>query len=103
MAIKAFRRPGQMTTETVLLAANIEDFTRQLVLNPLLDGRVISTIALTASVPSTIPHSLGRDWLGWLVINKNANANVWVSATTNKDRGITLTASANVTIDLYIF
>lgn len=103
MTIKAFRRPGQLTTENVLLAANIEDFTRQLVVNPILDGRHFTRIALTAATPKEIPHTLGRAWIGWFATNQNANANVWVSSNDNNQTYLTLSSSANVTIDIYIF
>lgn len=103
MTINAFKRPGQLTTESVLLAANIEDFTRQLVINPLLDGRQITKIVLTASVPKKIPHSFSRPWVGWIVTNQNANANIWAPAATDNSTYLTLTSSANVTIDIYIF
>lgn len=103
MTIKAFKRPGQLTTENVLLAANIEDFTRPLVANPVLDGRLITQIQVLSTAPKKIPHLLNRAWVGWIVTNQNANSNVWVSSNTDNDKFITLSSSANVTIDIYIF
>jgi hypothetical protein len=103
MTIKSFKRPGQLSTENVLLAANIEDFTRQLVINPLLDGRHFVKIDLTSSTPKLIPHTLGRPWVGWIVVNQNANANVWVSSNNNNQTNLTLRSNANVTIYIFIF
>lgn len=69
------------------------------------DGIRKASVALVSGSDNKITHGLGRDYLGFIVINKNANADVWLSSTTNnfKKNQILLSASATVTVDLWIF
>ena len=61
----------------------------------------VKAVVLTTGVVNLVPHQLGRKPVGWLVIDKNAQADVWRDATvaTSQDK-IPLRSSANVTVDL---
>lgn len=56
-------------------------------------GVVLTTTALAVS------HQLGKRPVGWQVIDKNAQGDVWREGDSNKDT-IPLRASATVTVDL---
>lgn len=58
-----------------------------------------------SSADNEVLHGLGRDYQGFVVVNKNANADVWLSPTVNNLKGlrILLRASAAVTCDIWIF
>lgn len=81
---------------------NIERAFRQVVTKEILDGRLIQDVVITtASV--AVSHGLGRTLVGWVVVDKNANADVWRVGTANADTLLTLDASATVTVDLWVF
>jgi hypothetical protein len=71
----------------------------------LIDGVLIKDLAFTASVEKTVNHFLGREIEGWLVVKKNATADIWDGQATNPTptRTLRLTASADVTISLWVF
>lgn len=69
---------------------------------PILAGNQINSIVLVANKPQAINHLLQRMPQGWFVVDQNANAVIWRSTTWTTTM-ITLEASANVTIDLYVY
>ena len=81
---------------------NMVVFGNQFLNNPLLDGRLIEDVSLTTSETS-IEHKLDRDYRGWLIVNKNAAQDVYVSSTTLKSRFLKLTAGGAVTVSIWVF
>ena len=68
--------------------------------NILLDGTLIPDISVLTS-NTMVPHNLNRPINGWIVVGKNANADIWqVSKDT---RFLTLIATAQVTCSLWVF
>lgn len=65
----------------------------------LLDNRVITGISV--STTAAVEHKLGRVPTGYIVINRNANAQIWNG--TIDDKFINLTSSGAVTISLLVF
>ena len=101
--IKAFRKPPQNTPELSGLATAIDDYTRPLTLNPLLDYRLLPRIKVsTAKID--IAHSLGRPWVGWMVVRTDGAVLVYEAPKqANPSQFISLVANGLATIDLYIF
>jgi len=55
----------------------------------IIDGVYLKEIDLTVSVDNLVEHKLGRKPLGWIVVRKFADANIWESltvGTVNYDR-----------------
>ena len=69
--------------------------------NPLVNGQLIQSISLVASTPLVIRHSLGQNPQGWLLTDTSADSTVWRDAW--NDKSITLEASADTTIGIWIF
>lgn len=71
---------------------------------PFLDGTLIEDVTITTGTPKVVNHGLGREPVGFLVLDRDANAIVWQSTTTvNYANRMTLNSSANVTISLWVF
>ncbi len=70
--------------------------------NPMLAGNQLVDIVLTAATPMAINHYLSRMLQGWILIDNSADANVWRSAPQTKFT-LTLTASADTTVSLWVF
>lgn len=73
---------------------------------PILQGRTLSTVKLTAG-SNQINHGLGRKLVGWLPVRWHG---AWAQIYDNQDLGTTntglflvLVASAPVTVDLYVY
>jgi len=78
-------------------AAEINPFLRL----PILQGNMIKDIKLIAATAQVINHGLQRQPLGWFLTDLNADTAVWRSAWNNLT--ITLTASANATVNIWVF
>ena len=79
----------------------------QVLTNPLLNGRLIpGVVLLAANNPTNVEHGLGRQPLGWIVIDSHNNAVTWASDDSNpkkKNLVMELNTSADNTIDLWVF
>lgn len=84
---------------------NVDLVFNQLQISPFQNG-VFVVVGLSAGgVDNVVNHGLEREVQGWIVVDKNAQADIWLSPTTNnlKTKQILLRASAIVTVKLYIF
>ncbi len=80
----------------------VADSFNSIVNKQILAGRVADVI-IPAGLSVVYPHRLGRNLVGWIIIDKNAAADVY---RTNKDSPnlfLNLTASAPVTLKLWVF
>ena len=103
MAIKAFRKSPQETPEVSALSIAIDDYTRQLTSNPLLDQVVIRQIQVSTTKVD-IPHSLGRRWLGWVLTRNNAAIIVYEAPVqAAPEKYISLVATGSGAIDISLF
>ena len=103
MAIKAFKKILMKTFETVTLQENVAEFTNSITSNPLLDGLLLKDISVSTS-STDISHKLGRNLIGFIITNADADVNVWKSATqSNTTLIVALTASATATVDIWVF
>lgn len=81
---------------------NIDDYTRQLSINPFLTGNLIKGVVVTtASV--RVNHGLDREFQGYIITNKTANANVYRLDGGDPTKEIILDSSATVTVDIWVF
>ena len=67
---------------------------------PLNNGSLVTDVDLSTS-SLKVPHKLGRKPTGYLITKRSANAIVY--GDTLSDRFLTLTASATVTVDIWVF
>lgn len=87
--------------EFSLLQTNWAQQLNPLITNPMLQGNLLKGLALLTGA-NVINHRLSRKLQGWWVVDQDGVANFYRSAAKN-DVTLTLTASANVNIDLYVF
>lgn len=90
------------TPEVSKLQERLQEFFKPLVDNPLLDGLLLGEIEI-ATTPTLVEHKLRRAPLGWIIVSKNANADVWQTTQTLQAAHLTLQASAPVTVTLWVF
>lgn len=78
---------------------NVEDEFSAVNRISILDNRIISNVVVSTS--TAVEHKLGRTPLGYIVINRNANAQIWNG--TIDDKFLNLNSSGAVTVSLLVF
>jgi len=91
------------TTPESLIQSNLQRFTQQLEENPLLSGRLIEGVVLLLAAPTAINHRLGRKPQGWHVVDIESGGVPTIARTVWDDKTITLTTTANCTVNLWVF
>jgi hypothetical protein len=99
MPLNIFQNPDQ---SSMLMQKQWASQLNPILGNPLLQGSAISQINLTANVPLTINHYLGRQMQGWFITDITTNAIVWRTKPMNSQT-LTLEANSNTTISLWVF
>lgn len=68
----------------------------------LINGELIKDFAITAGQTNTIAHRLDRMPVGYLVVDRNADANIW-TVKKSTDKFIYLDSSLTCSISLWVF
>lgn len=102
MALQALKKIQSADRVLNQFQENVDRVLQPLLANVLADGRLVTGISIVSGTPARVEHKLGRAIRGWLVVDKNANADVWRSTSTLSDVLI-LNSSANVTLTLWVF
>ena len=89
-------------------SARTQDFTGEALKKLSRDNPILDSNTVTAEIGTSdteVDHGLGRATQGWVVVDKNANADVWKSTTTNAapERKVILKASATVTAKILFY
>lgn len=72
-----------------------------IVANPILSGNTLTNIALSDGA-TTISHGLGRNMQGWFITDIQGAATIYRSEPFNSST-LTLTSSAAVTVNLWVY
>lgn len=102
MAIKEYRQVPSDNPEISAVNVAIADFTRQLTINPMLDGLILDNVVLGTAV-TMVSHKLGRPWVGWVILTKNAAADVYAPNRKLDSLYLSLQATAPVTVSIRVF
>ena len=75
-----------------------------IIANPATNASILKNVQLLTGL-NTIPHLLGKELQGWVVVRQRAAANIYDTQDTNQMPRLTLllNASAPVTVDLMVF
>jgi hypothetical protein len=95
----------QTTDRTVnQLQQNIKQAVEPVLNNPLVNGQVLFNLNLKLGT-NVINHGLGRSLQGWVIVGQGSAASFYDQQAKNSTKNLTLllVASADVTINLYVF
>lgn len=74
---------------------------------PIVNGLPVTGVVLPAGAKTDVAHGLGRKWAGWLITRRYGTNPSAVSSEfatqTDTSRFITLTATADTTIDIWVY
>lgn len=87
------------------LQENLSQFFVSIENNPIIDGTLFKEVVLTSGQANLIEHKLSRKPLGWVVIRKRGQSDIWDLQDSNSlpSRTLDLRCSSTVTVDLWIF
>ena len=101
--LRGFKKVNSDNSELAKVQENID-----VALKPVLDAAIISGIlvkqvSLLSTQDNIIDHKLGREYRGYIVVDKNANANIWTASTKFKQSQLVLATSIDVVVSLWVF
>lgn len=90
------------------LQRNIAKVVEPVISNPLVNGLILTNVALVTSDPNFIAHKLGRKLQGWFVVRmRDPGAAIYdvndTFSSEDQARFLVLITGTNVTVDLYVF
>jgi hypothetical protein len=101
---KYFRKVTSGDRNISQLQSNVEQAVSDVIKAPILNGRLLEDVELT-SAPTRIEHKLGRKPSGYIIVKRNADAQVYDSLASEESPALflPLISSANVTVSIWIF
>jgi len=73
--------------------------------NPSVQSNILENVSLLSTGTTVINHGLGRKLIGWRIIRKRGNANIYDTQDSNQTPQLTLqlVSSAAISVDLEVF
>jgi len=101
---KAFRKVTSGDRNISQLQSNVDQAVSDVIKAPILNGRLVDDVKLT-SAPTRIEHKLGRKPSGYIIVKRNADAQVYDSLANEESPTLflPLISSADVTVSIWIF
>ncbi len=99
--VKDFRKVAA-TGETAKLQERLQEVLAPVLTSAIIDGTLLKNVELTSAV-TQVAHGLGREPLGWIIVNKTANQDVWQPSNDLPRRFLNLQASGTVTVSIWVF
>jgi hypothetical protein len=97
MELKPYKKLTGLPYDLSKTVQYVEEFTNQFIRNPFLIGNIFSVTVQASTV--TINHGLGAVPLGWLILDKDANADIWRVSWDEK----TIVLDSNITVNIKIW
>lgn len=69
----------------------------------LIDGHLIEDLVIKAGTPLNVEHKLQRNFIGYVIVRRDANATIWDSVNNLPYSILTLNSSADVKVTLWVF
>lgn len=102
---RAFKKVQTTDKDVNKLQENIGLVLEPVLQSSIIDGVLLRNLALSSSSTTLIEHKLGRKPLGWVLVRKRAQSDVWDTQDSNELQSSTLAlnCSSDVTVDLWVF
>ena len=100
--IRDFKKVAGGDEEFSKLQERLQEFFQPIIACALLDGTLLTNVVLSTTA-TKVEHKLRRPVQGWIVVRKNAAADIFEPNRDLPTTFLTLQASAAVTVDLWVF
>lgn len=103
--MQSFRLFASADKDTMSLQSNVRDFAADVSALALLDYVILKDIDLITATNNKIQHKLNRPVIGYIVVRKDAQADIWDVPTANNLSNfiLTLQCSANCKVSILLF
>jgi len=99
--LKHYKKITSKEREVNQLQENIEQALNPIIDKSIVDGVLLKSIKLVSGKVNNISHKLGRKALGYIVVSKDQNSEIWDSGLTTTT--LQLQCSSNVQISIWVF
>lgn len=105
MAISPLRKVRSDDDTIRQLQGAVDLVFQELLKKQIIEGNFLENIALNTGVDNLVSHKLGRPVQGYIVVKRDADANIWDTEAQNtmKTSFVNLRSSADCTISLWVF
>ena len=102
--LKQFPNVNSKNDDLNAVQLNLKTALDPIIKNALVGGTTLTSIALKAGA-NIVAHGLGRTLQGWMIVRKRASADIYDTQDQNGSPQTTLllTATAPVTVDIYVY
>jgi len=104
--VQGFIRTNRSNPEIIKLEDSIVNYTAQLTLNQILSGAIIGPLQLLAGVTQSVYHGLGREYVGWIVIDTDQPTDIFRDSMAPDDPTLSIplqAATLSPIVKLYVF
>jgi hypothetical protein len=104
--MQPYVRSGSSNADIQRVENSLISTLQSIIPNPLLNSPTLKkAVVLTSGVDNVVDHGLNRPVTGWIVVDKNATADIYKSATTNTmpTTSIILNTTSTVTVTILFF
>ena len=105
MALKPFSKSHTQVPDLGRIQEDLEKAINPIIHKEIVDGVLTDVVALTTAFQN-VPHKLGERFVGWIVLQPDADARVWQdlpSNNPNSSKFIRVRASAAVNCKFWVF
>jgi hypothetical protein len=104
--MQPYVRSGTNNTDIQRVENSLISTLQSIITNPLLNSPTLKkAVVLTTGVDNVVDHGLNRPVTGWIIVDKNASADIYKSATINTmpTTSIILNTTSTVTVTILFF
>jgi hypothetical protein len=102
--MKDLKKIKGTTAELTRLQSNLDNWATGIQKTGIANGTLLTGVELSSGA-NNVAHGLGREPLGYIIVQKNANVNVWDSQATNifPAKFLALNAASDVAVNVWVF
>jgi len=104
--MQPYVRSGTNTPDVQRVENSLVNTFQSIITNPLLNSPTLKkAVVLTSGVDNVVDHGLNRSVTGWIIVDKNASADIYQSTTENTmpTTSIMLNTTNTVTVTILFF
>lgn len=99
--MKKFKKITSEQADSNAIQDNVEEVVNPIISKAIIDGILLKDISLETGKLNNINHKLGRRPLGYIIVKKNANSNIYEQDINAKT--LNLNCTANTTVSIWVF
>jgi hypothetical protein len=104
--MQPYVRSGTNNTDIQRVENSLISTLQSIITNPLLNSPTLKkAVVLTTGIDNVVDHGLNRPVTGWIIVDKNASADIYQSTTINTmpTTSIILNTTSTVTVTILFF